>query len=64
MKGVNPDSIVTLKTNGGKFDQVKAPAGVGSAEGLTPDSLQMFRDAKTDTMDTFVRAHPTWVATN
>jgi polyisoprenyl-teichoic acid--peptidoglycan teichoic acid transferase len=64
MKNVNPDSIVTLKTNAGKFDEVKAPAGVGAAEGLTPDSLAMFQAAKNDTLDAFVRTHPTWVATN
>jgi LCP family protein required for cell wall assembly len=64
MKGVNPDSIVTLKTNAGKFDEVKAPPGVGSAEGLTSDSLQMFQDAKNDTLATFVRTHPTWIANN
>ena len=64
MKDVNPDSIVTLKTNAGKFDSVKAPPGVGSAEGLTADSLAMFQAAKNDTMDAFVRAHPTWVASN
>jgi len=64
MKDVNPDSIVTLKTNAGKFDEVKAPPGVGSAEGLTADSLEMFRDAKNDTMDAFVRTHPTWIANN
>jgi anionic cell wall polymer biosynthesis LytR-Cps2A-Psr (LCP) family protein len=64
MSGVNPDTIVTLKTNGGKFDPVKAPAGVGSAEGLTADSLAMFQAAKNDTVDAFVRTHPTWVAAN
>ena len=52
----------TLKTNAGRFDPVKAPPGVGSAEGLTPDSLDMFRAAKDDTMAEFVSKHPTWIA--
>src|SRR5690242_10404914 len=43
MKGISPDNIITLKTNAGKFDPVKAPPGVGSAEGLTPESLDMFQ---------------------
>ncbi|MCU7730197.1 LCP family protein [Actinoplanes sp. KI2] len=62
MRNVNPDTIITLKTNAGKFNPVKAPPGVGSAEGLTPDSLDMFRAAKDDTMAAFVTAHPTWIA--
>jgi anionic cell wall polymer biosynthesis LytR-Cps2A-Psr (LCP) family protein len=64
MKDVNPDNIVTLRTNDGKFDPVRAPAGVGSAEGLTADSLAMFQAAKTDTLDAFVVAHPGWIASN
>ncbi|GAB1639901.1 LCP family protein [Krasilnikovia sp. MM14-A1259] len=64
LKDIKPDNIITLRTNDGKFDPVDAPAGVGSAEGLTPDSLAMFQAAKDDTMEEFVRAHPTWVANN
>ncbi|MEV4349068.1 LCP family protein [Actinoplanes sp. NPDC049596] len=62
MKNINPDGIVTLKTNAGRFDPVQAPRGVGSAEGLTADSLAMFKAAKTDTLDAFVQTHPTWIA--
>jgi anionic cell wall polymer biosynthesis LytR-Cps2A-Psr (LCP) family protein len=62
MRSVNPDNIITLKTNGGSFHEVTAPAGVGSAEGLLPDSLAMFAAAKSDTLSSFVLNHPTWVA--
>ena len=64
MKGLNPDSIITLKTNNGRFVNVKAPPGVGSAQGLSADSIQMFRAAKNDTMAAFVTSHPTWIASN
>jgi anionic cell wall polymer biosynthesis LytR-Cps2A-Psr (LCP) family protein len=61
MKDLNPDNIVTLKTNGGHFHPIEAPAGVGSAEGLLPDSVAMFKAAKSDKLDAFVMAHPTWI---
>lgn len=64
MKDLNPDDIITLKTNAGKFKEVDAPPGVGSAEGLVPDSVAMFEAAKSDTLNSFVLAHPTWVANN
>ncbi|WP_099343948.1 MULTISPECIES: LCP family protein [unclassified Actinoplanes] len=60
MRNLNPDDIVTLKTNGGKFHEV--PSGVGSSEGLTADSVAMFKAAKDDTLEAFVQTHPTWVA--
>jgi anionic cell wall polymer biosynthesis LytR-Cps2A-Psr (LCP) family protein len=65
MKDINPDKIVTIKTNGGKYDPIpgdQAPAGVGESEGLYPDSITMFEDAKADTLDNFVLAHPTWIS--
>ncbi|WP_030441754.1 LCP family protein [Actinoplanes subtropicus] len=62
LKGINPDNIITLKTNNGQFVNAKAPPGVGSAQGLNADSIEMFRDAKNDTMAQFVAAHPTWIA--
>ena len=64
MKGLNPDSIITLKTNNGQFVNVKAPPGVGAAQGLSADSIQMFQAAKNDTMAQFVTSHPTWIASN
>ena len=64
MKDLNPDSIITLKTNNGQFVNVKAPPGVGSAQGLNADSIQMFQAAKNDTMAAFVTSHPTWIANN
>jgi polyisoprenyl-teichoic acid--peptidoglycan teichoic acid transferase len=62
LKDLNPDDIVTLKTNAGQFHEVKAPAGVGSSEGLTSDSVAMFQAAKNDTLNNFVITHTSFVA--
>ena len=65
MKDINPDKIITIKTNGGKYDPIpgsQAPAGVGEAEGLYPDSIAMFQAARNDTLDNFVLAHSSWVS--
>ena len=69
MKSINPDHLVTLKTNtdvGGFFTvpPAQTPPGVGSSQGLDPESLQMFQAAKNDAMSAFVLSHPTWVAAN
>jgi LCP family protein required for cell wall assembly len=67
MENINPDKIITIKTNGGKYDPIpgdQAPAGVGESEGLLPDSVAMFAAAKADNLDPFILAHPTWIATN
>jgi anionic cell wall polymer biosynthesis LytR-Cps2A-Psr (LCP) family protein len=61
MKGLNPDQIVTLKTNDGKFNS-RSVAGIGDVEILDQTSMAMLKAAKDDTMAAFVAAHPTWVA--
>jgi LCP family protein required for cell wall assembly len=67
MKSINPDDLITLKTNAdsGGFRTVpssQTPPGVGEAQFLDDQSLQMFRAAKNDTIDEFVINHPTWLA--
>ncbi|MFJ8580076.1 LCP family protein [Micromonospora sp. NPDC093277] len=61
MRGINPDDMVTIKTNNGKFNSRSVP-GVGSAEILSDTSIQLLEDVKNDTVDNFVMAHPDWVA--
>ncbi|GLW35927.1 LCP family protein [Actinoplanes regularis] len=61
MKGLNPDNIITLKTNAGKFHAVESAPGVGSAEGLDADSVAMFEAAKKDALESFVLTHPDFV---
>jgi polyisoprenyl-teichoic acid--peptidoglycan teichoic acid transferase len=67
MKGINPDNLVTLKTNAdsGGFrtvPQEDTPPGVGSAQYLDDESLRMFQAARKDTLAEFILAHKTWVA--
>jgi len=61
MKGLDPDRIVTLKTNDGKFNS-RSVSGVGDVEIIDPTSMAMLKAAKEATMAAFVAAHPTWVA--
>ncbi|MFU8871795.1 LCP family protein [Micromonospora sp. SL4-19] len=61
MRGIRPDSITTIKTNNGTFNSRTVP-GVGSAEVLSPTSVQLLHAVRDDTVDAFVAAHPDWVA--
>jgi LCP family protein required for cell wall assembly len=61
LKGAASGGLHMLKTNGGKFDDIKCPDG-SACEALSPDSLQMFTAAKNDAMPDFLATHPTWVA--
>ncbi|MCU7727737.1 LCP family protein [Actinoplanes sp. KI2] len=63
MKGIDPDQITTLKTNGGKFNSRSVP-GIGDVEILDATSMAMLRAAKDDDLAAFVAAHPTWVASS
>lgn len=63
MKGIGSSSLITLKTNGGKFVNVTGPDHL-SYQGLDPTSLQMLQSVKDDTMDAFVNLHPDRVATS
>jgi anionic cell wall polymer biosynthesis LytR-Cps2A-Psr (LCP) family protein len=63
MKGINPSSMVTIKTNDGKFDP-KSVSGIGDVELLNPTTMQLLASAKNDTVDQFVAANPTWVASS
>jgi LCP family protein required for cell wall assembly len=63
MKGINPDDLFTLKTNGGTFNSRSVP-GIGSAEILNDTSMAMLHAARDDTLAAFVQANPTWIATS
>ena len=60
MRGVNPDDLVTIKTNGGRFNSRSVP-GIGSVEILNDTTMQLLNAAKNDTIGSFVQANPTWV---
>lgn len=61
MRGINPDDLVTIKTNGGKFNSRSVP-GIGSVEILDSTTMSMLRAAKGDTLTGFVAEHPTMIA--
>ena len=59
MRNVDPNHLVTIKTNDGHFDS-RTVAGVGSVELLNSTSRQLLRAAGSDTVGAFLRAHPSW----
>jgi LCP family protein required for cell wall assembly len=61
MRGIDPRDLVTIKTNNGKFNSESVP-GVGSVEVLSPDSMDLLRAARNDTVAAFAASHPTWIA--
>jgi LCP family protein required for cell wall assembly len=61
MKGINPNDLVTIKTNEGKFNP-KQISGIGDVEILNDDSLDLLKAAKNDTVAEFAATHPTWVS--
>jgi LCP family protein required for cell wall assembly len=63
MKGIGASSLITLKTNGGKYVNVTGPDNA-SYQGLDSISLQMLQSVKDDTMDAFVNLHTDRVATS
>jgi LCP family protein required for cell wall assembly len=62
LKGINPSSIVMVKTNAGTYYS----AGVSgtSAEAISPDSKLLFEDLKNDKIDDFLTTHPSWQSTS
>jgi len=60
LRGIRPDDLITIKTNNGKFNSDNIP-GVGSAEILSDTSMALLKSVKTDTVDKFILANPTWV---
>jgi polyisoprenyl-teichoic acid--peptidoglycan teichoic acid transferase len=61
MRGVDPDRLVTVKTNGGHFDS-RTVAGVGSVEILDATSRRLLQAVRDDTVAAFVAAHPAWAS--
>jgi LCP family protein required for cell wall assembly len=61
MKGINPDEIITLKTNNGEFNS-KPISGIGSVEIIDDTTRGMLRAAKTDQLGSFVQQNPAAVA--
>jgi polyisoprenyl-teichoic acid--peptidoglycan teichoic acid transferase len=58
MRAVTPESLVTVKTNAGRFNP-RTINGI-AYEMLSPLSQQLLRAVRDDTLDQFVAAHPDW----
>jgi LCP family protein required for cell wall assembly len=60
MRGIDPGNLVTVKTNDGTFNSQKVNGE--DVEILSDTSLELLRDVKSDTVDSFVAQHPDWVS--
>jgi LCP family protein required for cell wall assembly len=60
MRSINPSDLITIKTNDGKFNSTQT--SVGDAEILSPESLDMLKAARSDTLAPWVAANPSWVS--
>lgn len=62
LKDLRASDVTMIKTNGGQFNtQV---IGGQDFEILSDTSMQLFQAIGTDTVDSFVVAHPTWVTSS
>jgi polyisoprenyl-teichoic acid--peptidoglycan teichoic acid transferase len=60
MRGLTPDNLITVKTNGGQLNP-KTIDGL-SYELLSEDSLKLLGALKRDTVDNFLSQHQDWVS--
>ena len=59
LRGLRPDAVTMLRTNGGKFN---AAMRNGTAyEQLDPTTFALFESARADRLDAFAEEHPDWV---
>jgi LCP family protein required for cell wall assembly len=61
VRGLADSDVVMLKANGGEFYNV--PCGGESCEGLTDETIDMFRSMSDDTVGDFVLNHPEFINT-
>ena len=61
LKDINPDNLITVKTNAGKFNS-RTVAGGQLAEILTDESLSLLAAIRDDRVGDFVLQHPDWVS--
>jgi len=60
MKSISPNDLITIKTNDGQLNPSKFN-GV-DVEIISETSLQLLRSVQSDTVDSFISAHPDWVS--
>ncbi|GLW27396.1 LCP family protein [Actinoplanes regularis] len=62
MRGMNPDTLITIKTNAGKLNSDTINGR--SVELLSEDSMDMLKAVKKDTIKSFLITHPGFIATS
>ena len=62
LKGISPGSIRTIAINGGTFNTVTV--GTMSTQQMSPLSLQLLDDVRTDQVENFLAVHPDWVTSS
>ncbi|GAA5189363.1 hypothetical protein GCM10023322_42080 [Rugosimonospora acidiphila] len=60
MRNISADSLVTIKTNDGQYDNGEENGS--SVQLLSDTSMQLLQCVKDDNVGTFVQLHPDWVA--
>jgi LCP family protein required for cell wall assembly len=67
LKGINPSSVITIKTNGGNFVPAPGPPdGNGSEQGLNADTMTLLAAVRDDTgqgdpVASFIETHGDWL---
>ena len=61
MRGINPDDLVTIKTNNGKFNS-ESVSGIGSVEILSDTTMELLQAVKKDQVSAFLQENPSWIA--
>ncbi len=63
LRGINPNSIVMIKTNAGKYASARGADG-SSVEILSEDSKALLRAVRDDKVADFAAAHSDWVSSD
>ena len=61
MRNVDPDDLITIKTNDGKFNSDSVP-GIGSVEVLSDTTMKLLKAVRADTVPAFLQSNPSWIA--
>jgi polyisoprenyl-teichoic acid--peptidoglycan teichoic acid transferase len=61
LKGIDPNNLVMIKTNAGRFNPRTLPNGQ-AVEELSPQSIELFAAIRNDKVDEFAVQHQDWVS--
>jgi LCP family protein required for cell wall assembly len=63
LKGTNPDDLITIKTNNGKFNS-ESVSGIGSVEILSDTTMDLLKSVRKDDVASFLQSNPSWIVEN